>query len=166
MKYQIENFVRNKDVRNQSLYINGSHVELIMSIKPEFADVEPIDVPYWRVYMRPEDKHIADSNLDEAMTLQELIDYLMHCRKPHSLNAYPRRSKDSRSSYYCKVLEDFVEVWKKNTEQLVLIFNKQGKLQFSDGSIKQPYSHKRKYFYKNYNKEWKLHPCYGGDVHV
>ena len=158
--YNIENFIVNDKVKNPSLKINGSFVELIISIKPEFTDAELTDVPYWKAYMRPEDKHVADSNLDEAMTLQELIDYLMHCRKPHSLNAYPRKTQSTKSSYYCKVLEDFVEVWKKNTEQIVLRFTKDGKRVYKDDSIKQPYNHKRKYFYKNYNKEWKLQPFY------
>lgn len=166
MKYQIEDFIVNDKVKNPSLKVNGSLVELLPTINPLYWNTDILDVPYWRVYMRPEDKHIADSNLDDAMTLHELIDYLLHCRKPHYLNAFPRKTKLERSSYYCKVLEDFVEIWKKNTEQICLRFTKSGKLVYTDRTIKVPYSHKRKYFYKNHSKEWKLQPYYGGDVHV
>ena len=164
--YNVEDFIVNDKVKNPSMWVNGSFVELILTTSMIYWDADVTDVPYWKVYMRPEDKHIADSNLDDTMTMNELIDYLMHCRKPHVLNAYPRKTKYMCGSYYCKVVEDFVEVWKKNTEQIVLKFNKSdGKLAYTDNSIKQPYNHKVKYFYRH-NKKWYLQPYYGGDVHV
>lgn len=165
MKYQIEDFIVNDKVKNPSLRVNGSFVELIHTINPLYWDTDISDIPYWRVYMRPEDKHVADSNLEDTMTLNELIDYLLHCRKPHVLNAFPRKTRRTTNSYYCRVLEDFVEVWKKNTEQIVLKFNMQGKTVYRDGSVKHPHNLKLKYFYRR-DKKWYLQPYYGGDVHV
>lgn len=112
--------------KNQTLKFGNSSVELIVTMSKYYWNEELDKIKYWRVYIHPTSHCKNDKPFKQALTLEELEEYLTNCKDKYRLNAYPRLTKNQNNKYNYKLMGNWVVIYDQNNKH-ICTFDLKGK---------------------------------------
>lgn len=105
-------------VKNKTLKFGKSSVELIVTTSKHYWNNQLNRIKYWRAYIHPSSHCKNDKPFEQALTLEELGEYLTNCEDKYKLNAYPRLTKNKNNRYNHKLIDNEVIIYDQDNKHI------------------------------------------------